>query len=60
MLQFGRMAKVDFPKFNGKDVKGWLYRCNHFFKIDQLADNCKVKMAAMHLHDRALVWHQNF
>lgn len=60
VLQFGGLTRVNFPKFNGEDVKGWLYRCNHFFKIDDVADNNKVKMAAMHLYDRALVWHHNF
>nr|GEZ58188.1 reverse transcriptase [Tanacetum cinerariifolium] len=30
----GRMTKSEFPKFSGEDVKGWLFRCNQFFKID--------------------------
>ncbi|MFS8011818.1 hypothetical protein Hanom_Chr14g01313541 [Helianthus anomalus] len=26
-----RLTKVEFPKFNGDDVEGWLYKCEHFF-----------------------------
>ncbi|GJW88158.1 hypothetical protein Tco_0163498 [Tanacetum coccineum] len=26
--QFTRMTKVEFPKFSGYDVKGWIFRCN--------------------------------
>ena len=25
--QFGRMSKMEFPRFNGEDVKGWIFRC---------------------------------
>lgn len=60
VLQFGRLSKIDFPKFNGEDVKGWLFRCQQFFRIDNIADQHKVKMASIHLLDRAQVWHQNF
>ncbi|GJR16168.1 hypothetical protein Tco_0798820 [Tanacetum coccineum] len=25
---YGRLTKVEFPKFDGEDVQGWLYRVN--------------------------------
>ena len=58
--QFGRMSKMEFPRFNGDDVKGWIFRCRQFFCIDQVEDEMKVGIAAMHVHDKALVWHQHF
>ena len=58
--QYGRMSKIEFPRFNGDDVKSWLFRCRHFFRIDDVPENMKVELAAMHLSDRALVWHQQF
>lgn len=58
--QYGRMSKIEFPRFNGDDVKSWLFRCKHFFKIDEVQEEMKVELAAMHLSDRALVWHQQF
>ncbi|GJU46257.1 retrotransposable element Tf2 [Tanacetum coccineum] len=57
---YGRLTKLDFPKFSGDDVKGWIYRCNQFFQLDNVADNQKVKIASIHLHDKALDWHRNF
>ncbi|GJV53709.1 hypothetical protein Tco_1449450 [Tanacetum coccineum] len=49
---YGRLTKLDFPKFSD-DVKGWIYRCNQFFQLDNVADNQKVKIASIHLHDKA-------
>ncbi|KAJ0946661.1 hypothetical protein HanRHA438_Chr01g0006421 [Helianthus annuus] len=28
---FGRLTKIEFPKFNGTNVEGWLCRVEHFF-----------------------------
>ena len=58
--QFGRMSKMEFPRFNGDDVKGWIFRCRQFFCLDQVEDEMKVGIAAMHVYDKALVWHQQF
>ncbi|GJV39841.1 hypothetical protein Tco_1418281 [Tanacetum coccineum] len=37
-MQFSRLAKVEFPKFDGADVRGWMFRCEEFFAIEQTAD----------------------
>ncbi|GJS58032.1 putative mitochondrial protein [Tanacetum coccineum] len=58
--QYGRMTKIEFPKFKGEDVKGWVYRCKQFFKIDGIEEERKVELASMHLYDQALVWHQQY
>ena len=60
MMQYGRMSKIDFPKFNGEDVKGWVFRCRQFFRIDNVPEEMKIQMAAMHVYDRALTWHEQF
>ncbi|GKC53699.1 putative mitochondrial protein [Tanacetum coccineum] len=31
-MQFTRVTKIIFPKFGGDDVKGWMYKCEQFFK----------------------------
>ncbi|GJU29432.1 hypothetical protein Tco_1173021 [Tanacetum coccineum] len=58
--QFTRMTKVDFPKFSGDDVKGWIFRCEQFFSIDEISENHKVKLIYVHLFDTALLWHRHF
>ena len=52
--QYGRMSKIEFPRFSGEDVKGWLFRCKQFFKIEGILDEMKIEIASMHLYDKAL------
>ena len=55
------MSKIEFPKFNGEDVKGWMSRCKQFFKIDGIVDDSeKIELVSMHVYDKALIWHQQF
>nr|GEX36020.1 TMV resistance protein N [Tanacetum cinerariifolium] len=58
--QYGRMSKIEFPKFHGGDVKGWVYRCKQFFKTDGIEEERKIELASMHMYDQALVWHQQY
>nr|GEU92311.1 retrotransposable element Tf2 [Tanacetum cinerariifolium] len=37
-----RMTKVEFPKFLGDDVKGWIFRCEKFFSINEVFENQKA------------------
>lgn len=55
-----RLSKIDFPKFGGEDVQGWSYKCEQFFEVDSTPDNMKVKIVAIHLNGKALLWHQSF
>nr|GEU73636.1 two-component response regulator ARR17-like [Tanacetum cinerariifolium] len=59
-MHYSRMTKLEFPKFSNEDVKGWLYRCRQFFKVDNVDDSEKVKLASIHLYDKALTWHRQF
>nr|GEV76766.1 hypothetical protein [Tanacetum cinerariifolium] len=56
--QFSRLAKVKFPKFNGDDVLGWIFKCDQFFLIDNTFEEEKVKIIYVHLFDKALLWHR--
>nr|GEX01218.1 hypothetical protein [Tanacetum cinerariifolium] len=35
------MTKIEFLRFDGDDVKGWVYRCKMFFKIDGIEEERK-------------------
>jgi len=52
-----RLAQVEFPKFCGEDVQGWIYRCEQFFEVDNIGEEMKVKIALIHLSGKALQWH---
>ncbi|GJS00938.1 putative nucleotidyltransferase, ribonuclease H [Tanacetum coccineum] len=55
-----RIGKVEFPKFSGADVEGWIYRCEHFFAMDETPDNVKLRCAVVHLEGDALQWHRAY
>ena len=44
-----RQSKVDFPRFNGEDLHGWMYRCEQFFDIDGIPSAFRVKLVAINL-----------
>ncbi|GJU70325.1 hypothetical protein Tco_1256584 [Tanacetum coccineum] len=54
------MTKVDIPKFSGDDVKGWIFRCEQLFSIDEIPKIQKVKLIYVNLFDNALLWHRRF
>ncbi|GJU96765.1 hypothetical protein Tco_1321521 [Tanacetum coccineum] len=39
--QFSRVTKIEFPKFRGEYVRGWLFKCKQFFKVDNIVEDCK-------------------
>lgn len=54
------MTKAEFPKFNGTDLRSWVYKCNQFFQLDDIKDPQRVRLAAVHLEGKALLWHQTY
>ncbi|GKA70100.1 hypothetical protein Tco_0776164, partial [Tanacetum coccineum] len=40
--RMSKIAKIEFPKFYGDDPTGWVYRCNQFFKVDDILPEDKV------------------
>ncbi|GKB12244.1 putative mitochondrial protein [Tanacetum coccineum] len=56
----GRLIRFYFPRFNGDDVDGWLFKVQQFFFLDNVKDDNKLKLVSMHLYDKALSLHQIF
>lgn len=54
-----RLAKVDFPRFNGEDVKEWLFKVEEFFGIDNTPMELRVRLASIHFDRMAAAWHQS-
>lgn len=48
-----KISKVEFPKFDGKKVKDWLYKCNQFFLLDETPQDLRVRLASIHLEGLA-------
>lgn len=52
--------KIDFPRFQGENPLGWLYKCERFFEFNLIDENQKVKLAAMHLDEKGIQWYHWF
>lgn len=57
---YTHLAKIEFPRFGGDDVKSWLFRIEQFFLINQVSEDIKLKLAGLHLESKSLQWHQAF
>lgn len=49
-----------FPLFSSDDLKSWLIKAKHNFKLDETPLNLRVKVATLHLEDLALHWYHSF
>ncbi|GKD67078.1 reverse transcriptase [Tanacetum coccineum] len=54
------MEKIKLPKFSCEDVKGWVFKCEQFFLLEQTLDIDKVTLTSIYLYDKALLWHTQF
>ncbi|KAM0829264.1 hypothetical protein ACQ4PT_066987 [Festuca glaucescens] len=54
------MPKMDFPKFDGTDVRIWIDTCNTFFLLYNIAKGFKVSAATMYMRDSAAHWYQAY
>ncbi|XP_028791570.1 uncharacterized protein LOC114747408 [Neltuma alba] len=52
-----QFTKMEFPRFSRTDVVAWILKCERFFELDETAADAKVKIASLHLDDRAFQWH---
>ena len=48
-----RVSRIEFPKFWGEDVQGWIYKCEQFFDVDNIVEDMKVRVASIHLSGKA-------
>jgi len=48
--------KLHFPKFNGEDPIGWLYRAEQYFEFQNIRAVQRVQLAAFHLEGIVLQW----
>ncbi|GJS92255.1 V-type proton ATPase subunit A3 [Tanacetum coccineum] len=53
-----RLRSVEASLAQEMDVKGWIFRCEQFFSIDEIPE--KVNLISVHLFDTALLWHRQF
>ncbi|XP_019414608.1 PREDICTED: uncharacterized protein LOC109326374 [Lupinus angustifolius] len=55
-----RLSRIEFPRFDGTNVKEGLYQCETYFTVDNTHDDFKVKLAIIHFEGKALKWHHAY
>ncbi|XP_026398743.1 uncharacterized protein LOC113294565 [Papaver somniferum] len=54
--KFSRHSKIDFPRFDGNNPRGWIRKCERYFQLNMVVDTHKVDLASIHLDGRADSW----
>ena len=54
------MPKMDFPRFEGDDVRIWIDGCESFFLLYDIPENFKVTSATLHLGGDATHWYLTY
>lgn len=52
------LPKLEFPFFDGEDVRVWMDNCESYFEMYQIPAGLKVCAASMHLKGKAALWFQ--
>lgn len=50
-------AHLEFPKFNGTDPSGWIYKAQKFFLYYQTPPQHKLLISSIYMEGRALAWY---
>ena len=48
--------KLSFPKFNGDDLTGWIFKAEQYFDFDNVVPDQQGQLASFHLEGIALQW----
>jgi hypothetical protein len=56
----GWLPKMDFPIFDGDDVRIWIDNCESYFLLYSILEGFKVTTASLNLKGRATHWFQVF
>jgi hypothetical protein len=54
------VPKMDFPRFDGSDVRIWLDKCTAYFQLYAVPLDFRVTAASLHMMDRTSHWFQHY
>lgn len=57
-MQF-RSIKLDFPRFDGNNPTGWIYKMNHYFALYPMPEGQKILMSSFYIKGNALIWFED-
>jgi hypothetical protein len=53
-----RYVKLDFPRFDGKNVLNWIFKAEQFFDYHNTSDVDRLVIASVHLDHDVVPWFQ--
>lgn len=53
-----RSMKLEFPRFNGKHLSGWLFKAKQYFAYHQVPEAQWLIVASLNIEGDALEWYQ--
>ncbi|XP_026396304.1 uncharacterized protein LOC113290936 [Papaver somniferum] len=51
---FHHYPKIDFPRFDGSNPRGWLRKCERYFHINSIDPAKQVELASIHLDGKSV------
>lgn len=54
--QTARSIKLDFPRFDGSDLEGWLFHEEEYFAFHNIMDNSRIQIIKFNMTKGALAW----
>ncbi|XP_019224822.1 PREDICTED: uncharacterized protein LOC109206457 [Nicotiana attenuata] len=57
---FSRWSRMEFLRFNGEDLRSWLFKIEQFFSMEKVDTEERVEVAALQLEGEAIQWHLSF
>jgi hypothetical protein len=54
------IPRADCPVFNGDNIIEWLRKCQSYFKMHQVPDHLKTRLATQQFSDKASEWYDEF
>ncbi|KAH0702596.1 hypothetical protein KY290_017911 [Solanum tuberosum] len=57
---FSRWSRMEFLRFNGEDLRSWLFKIDQFFSMEGVPAEEKVGVAALQLEGEAIQCHLSF
>ncbi|KAK2991803.1 hypothetical protein RJ640_013134 [Escallonia rubra] len=55
-----KTPKLTFPWFNGDNPRGWVKRCEQYFKFCPIHEEYKVAYASIHFEDQVEYWYSTY
>ena len=53
-----KSIRLEFPRFNGDDPIGWVYKANQFFNFHNTPAQHRLFIASFHMEGKAITWYQ--